>query len=92
MKKEHAQAGLTARALPRTLFGYIWWCSGRHQVALGGWCVLQGRIELGTVVAFISGLAKVNDPWGDLVNWFRDMTVNRVKYRLVADVLQRAAN
>jgi ABC-type multidrug transport system fused ATPase/permease subunit len=58
-------------------------------LAFGSWLVLHGRIELGTVVAFISGLAKLNDPWGDLVNWFRDMTVNRVKYRLVFQALQR---
>jgi ABC-type multidrug transport system fused ATPase/permease subunit len=56
-------------------------------LALGGWYVLEGRVELGTVVAFISGLGKLNDPWGDLVNWFRDMTVNRVKYRLLAAAL-----
>jgi ABC-type multidrug transport system fused ATPase/permease subunit len=60
-------------------------------LALGGWYVLQGRIELGTVVAFISGLAKLNDPWGDLVNWFRDMTVNRVKYRLLAAAMRAPA-
>ena len=55
----------------------------------GGWLVLQGRIELGTLVAYVSGLAKINDPWGDLVNWFRDMTTNRVKYKLMADFLGR---
>ena len=58
-------------------------------LAVGGWYAVQGRIEIGSVVAFISGLAKLNDPWGDLVNWFRDMTVNRVKYRLVRDALER---
>jgi ABC-type bacteriocin/lantibiotic exporter with double-glycine peptidase domain len=52
-------------------------------LAVGGWLVLRGRIELGTVVAFISGLAKVNDPWGDVVNWFREMTVVRMRYRLM---------
>jgi ABC-type bacteriocin/lantibiotic exporter with double-glycine peptidase domain len=60
-------------------------------LAFGSWLVLHGRLEVGTVVAFISGLAKLNDPWGDLVNWFRDMTVNRVKYRLVCDALERMA-
>jgi ABC-type bacteriocin/lantibiotic exporter with double-glycine peptidase domain len=54
-------------------------------LAVGGWYVLQGRIEAGTVVAFLSGLAKVNEPWGDIVNWFREMTVSRVKYGLIAD-------
>jgi ABC-type bacteriocin/lantibiotic exporter with double-glycine peptidase domain len=58
-------------------------------LALGGWYVVQGQIEIGSVVAFISGLGKLNDPWGDLVNWFRDMTINRVKYRLVREALVR---
>ena len=58
-------------------------------LAVGGWYVVQGRLEIGTVVAFISGLAKLTDPWGDLVNWFRDMTVNRVKYRLLQRAIER---
>jgi len=58
-------------------------------LGIGGWYALSGRIEVGTVVAFVSGLAKVNDPWGDVVNWFRDMTVNRVKYRLIVDAMER---
>ena len=58
-------------------------------LAVGGWFVVQGHIEIGSVVAFISGLAKLNDPWGDLVNWFRDMTINRVKYRLVREAIDR---
>lgn len=57
---------------------------------IGGWLVLQHRIELGTVVAFISGLNRVNDPWGDLVNYFRDLTNARVKYRLIARVVNAA--
>ena len=54
---------------------------------VGGWFVMQGKTEVGTVVAFISGLTKVNDPWNDLVVFFRDMTNARVKYRLIAKVL-----
>jgi ABC-type multidrug transport system fused ATPase/permease subunit len=60
-------------------------------LAVGGWYAVTGRVEVGTVVAFISGLAKVNDPWGDLVNWFREMTVSGVKYRLLADAVERLA-
>jgi len=63
-------------------------------LALGGWFVVNGRTEIGTVVAFISGLAEINDPWGDLVTWFRDMRVASVKYHLiakaVADLVQTA--
>jgi ABC-type multidrug transport system fused ATPase/permease subunit len=54
---------------------------------VGGWFVVEGRTEVGTVVAFISGLDRVNDPWGDLVNYFREMTSAGVKYRLVATAL-----
>jgi ABC-type bacteriocin/lantibiotic exporter with double-glycine peptidase domain len=64
-----------------------------HQIGVigilfvGGWFVVRGETEIGTVVAFISGLNRVNDPWGDLVNYFRDMTNARVKYRLIAAAL-----
>jgi len=52
---------------------------------VGGWMVLEGRIEVGTVVAVASGLGKLNDPWGDLVNWAREFSVAAVKYRLFAE-------
>lgn len=54
-------------------------------LVVGAWLVLQGRTEIGTVVAFISGLARLNDPWGNLVNYFRELEATRVKYRLIAD-------
>jgi ABC-type multidrug transport system fused ATPase/permease subunit len=54
---------------------------------VGSWFVIEGETEIGTVVAFISGLNRMNDPWGDLVNYFRDLTNAAVKYRLIARVL-----
>src|SRR5262249_15596711 len=54
----------------------------------GGWFVGQGAIEVGTVVAFLSGLARVNDPWGDLVNYFRELTLADTKYGLVRSVFE----
>ncbi|MBL8699490.1 MAG: ABC transporter ATP-binding protein [Alphaproteobacteria bacterium] len=57
---------------------------------VGGGLVIEGRTEIGTVVAFISGLAQLNDPWGDLVNYFRESTTAQVKYRLIADAVDRA--
>jgi ABC-type bacteriocin/lantibiotic exporter with double-glycine peptidase domain len=62
-------------------------CNHLQRVAallLGGWYVLNGQLEVGGVVAFISGVEKLNDPWGDLVNYFRDFSVSHVKYRLVS--------
>lgn len=56
-------------------------------LGVGGWFAVEGRIEVGTVVAIVSGLGKLNDPWGDLVNWGRELSVVGVKYRLFADVV-----
>jgi ABC-type multidrug transport system fused ATPase/permease subunit len=53
-------------------------------LAVGGWLVLNGRTEVGTIVAFISGLNRMNSPWRDLMNWFRDLTNAGTKYRLIA--------
>src|SRR5262249_13392664 len=61
-------------------------CNHMQRVAallLGGWYVLTDQLEIGGVVAFISAVDRLNDPWGDLVNYFRDLSVNDVKYRLV---------
>jgi hypothetical protein len=44
---------------------------------------------VGTVVAIIGGMAKLNDPWGDLVNWGRELSVVEVKYRLFVDAITR---
>jgi ABC-type bacteriocin/lantibiotic exporter with double-glycine peptidase domain len=60
-------------------------------LSVGGWLVIDGRTEVGTLVAFMSGLHNLNDPWGDLVNWFRDMMVNGAKYAVFADALRRFA-
>jgi ABC-type bacteriocin/lantibiotic exporter with double-glycine peptidase domain len=59
-------------------------------LGVGGWQVLHGHIEIGTVMAIVGGLGKLNDPWGDLVNWARELSVVGVKYRLFSDVVNRA--
>lgn len=60
-------------------------------LGVGGWYAAQGRIEVGTVVAFVSGLAKVNDPWRDVVAWYREMSAVEMRYRLVADGMRGLA-
>jgi ABC-type bacteriocin/lantibiotic exporter with double-glycine peptidase domain len=57
----------------------------------GGWLVLGSQLEIGGVVAFISGLTRLTDPWGDLVNYFRDISVTHVKYRLLASTVNQIA-
>jgi ABC-type multidrug transport system fused ATPase/permease subunit len=58
---------------------------------VGGWWVYTNHLEIGGVVAFISGIGRLNDPWGDLVNYFRDLNVTQVKYRLLADAVDQLA-
>lgn len=60
-------------------------------LALGGYFVVGGKIEIGTVVAFLSGLSRINDPWGDLVTWYRDLQATRVKYGLLRDAQKLGA-
>jgi ABC-type bacteriocin/lantibiotic exporter with double-glycine peptidase domain len=63
-------------------------CSHLQVVAallIGGWMVHTDQLQLGGVVAFISAVGRLNDPWGDLVNYFRDLNVSQVRFRLVAD-------
>jgi ABC-type multidrug transport system fused ATPase/permease subunit len=55
----------------------------------GGWFAIAGRIDVGTVVAVVSGLGKLKDPWGDLVSWARELSVDSVKYRLFVDAVGR---
>jgi ABC-type bacteriocin/lantibiotic exporter with double-glycine peptidase domain len=61
-------------------------------LCVGGWYVVNERTDIGTVVAFVSGLASVRDPWSDLVNWYQDMMLASAKYRtFVAAMKQFAA-
>ncbi|MBB4004062.1 ABC transporter transmembrane domain-containing protein [Aurantimonas endophytica] len=60
-------------------------------LGVGGYFVARGETEIGTVVAFISGLAQVNAPWGDLVDWYRELRVTQTKYGLITQVLSTLA-
>ena len=57
-----------------------------HQIIaallIGGWMVHSNQLEVGGIVAFISGVARLNDPWFDPVNYFRDLCITQVKDRI----------
>jgi len=42
-------------------------------LGLGGWLIVNGQEQVGTVVAFISGLSIISDPWGDLIIWLQNL-------------------
>lgn len=50
---------------------------------LGGWLVLQGRTDVGTVVASFTALGRIDGPWRDLVSFFRTASTVRVKYGML---------
>ena len=52
---------------------------------VGGWLVIQGTTTLGTIVAFISGYEKMNDPARELLNFYRRLSMMQVQYGLVRD-------
>ncbi|WP_210248064.1 hypothetical protein [Methylobacterium radiotolerans] len=56
-------------------------------LGLGGYLVVNGATEIGTVVAFVAGLKQLNDPWGGLVDWFRELRVTQAKYGLLRQAL-----
>ena len=55
-------------------------------LALGGYYVAIGKIDIGSVIACAGGLARINDPWGDLVDWFRELRVTQAKFALIRAV------
>jgi ABC-type multidrug transport system fused ATPase/permease subunit len=61
-------------------------------LALGGYYVAIGKIDAGSVIACTAGLSKISDPWGDLVDWFRDLRVTQARYALIRAAELRASD
>ncbi|WP_244445552.1 ABC transporter transmembrane domain-containing protein [Ensifer sp. 1H6] len=57
-------------------------------LSLGGYFVVTKATEIGTVIAFLSGLSKIAAPWDDLIDWYRNLRITQVKYDLVRRVAQ----
>jgi ABC-type bacteriocin/lantibiotic exporter with double-glycine peptidase domain len=58
---------------------------------VGGLLVLDGRSDIGTVVASLTGLKRLEGPWRELIAFFRNASTVRVKYEmLVRSLLPRA--
>ncbi len=54
---------------------------------LGGLLVLDGRTDVGTVVASLTGLARLEGPWRELIAFFRSASTVRVKYEMLVKSL-----
>ncbi len=53
---------------------------------LGGWLVMQGRTDVGTVVAATSGLSRIQGPTSFLIAFYRQVSANRIKYDLMLEL------
>lgn len=59
-------------------------------LVVGGWLVIRGQTEIGTIVAFMSGHERMTGPARDLLNFYRRLAMMRVQYRMVYEAGQSA--
>ncbi|MGE0424718.1 MAG: ABC transporter transmembrane domain-containing protein [Reyranellaceae bacterium] len=71
------------------LMNVTYHCAVAVALGVGGYFVVNGRTEVGSVVAIVAGIGRLNDPWGDLVNWWRELAVVGMKYRLFAQAVDQ---
>ncbi|MGI9402392.1 MAG: ABC transporter transmembrane domain-containing protein [Rhizobiaceae bacterium] len=50
---------------------------------IGGLMFMDGKTDIGTVVASLSALTRVNDPWRALIAFYRKLSMVRVKFDLL---------
>jgi len=53
----------------------------------GGIMVLNGKTEIGIVVAFISGLDRVPEPWREMIAFLRSTAAARVQFDSIESTL-----
>jgi len=53
----------------------------------GGIMVLNGKTEIGIVVAFISGLDRVLEPWREMIAFLRSTSAARIQFDLIESTL-----
>jgi len=52
-------------------------------LTIGGYLVIQGTTQVGTLLVFISGLNKIADPWNELINFYRSVSNTAVAYDMI---------
>lgn len=57
-------------------------------LSVGGYLVIQGKTQVGTLIVFISGLGKIADPWDQLVNFYRSVSNTAVMYDMIRTRLE----
>lgn len=57
-------------------------------LTVGGYLVIHGMTQVGTLVVFISGLNKIADPWDELINFYRSVSNTAVAYDMIRTQLE----
>jgi len=52
-------------------------------LVFGGWLALEGRTDIGSIVAALSGMTRISQPWHELIAFYRDLSATRVKFELL---------
>jgi ABC-type multidrug transport system fused ATPase/permease subunit len=60
-------------------------------LTVGGYLVITGKTEVGTLVVFISGLQRIADPWDEMVNFYRAISNTSVIYGMINSKLGTSA-
>lgn len=55
----------------------------------GGWLVIRGETELGTIVAFLSVFERISGPWNELIAFYRQVANARMKYGMLVGAFPR---
>ena len=54
-------------------------------LVLGGLLVLRGETDVGTVVAALTGMTRIDRPWNNLIKFYRSLSTVMVRYAMLAD-------
>jgi ABC-type multidrug transport system fused ATPase/permease subunit len=57
-------------------------------LVVGGYLVIQGQTQVGTLVVFISGLNRIADPWDQLINFYRAVSNTAVVHDMILQRLK----
>lgn len=54
-------------------------------ISYGGYLVIQGQVEVGVILAFVSGLERLGGPIRELIGSYGSITDARMRYRILLD-------
>ena len=54
-------------------------------IAYGGWLVIQGEIEVGVILAFVTGLERIGGPIRELVMSYSQITEAKMRYKILLE-------